>query len=435
MKIFKNRVLAVLMTVCMVLSLLPISAWAVEEEADTASGDGYELSFDLKGTGVTWYARDEAGAELEDGNFAIPPTEIEVEEDGDVPTIKLTTTLYVKANRGYSLEELTDLVITGEGEESDEPSGTFDMQITDDAEYCDLKVTLIFDGYVIEGKSASITLTIDADPTYFTLMAGGAKLDISKFSTVSYTDAEAIIHAVDYNANGTTVPVIASVADSADGVVIGYPVVDGVPVYDEESHTGVNAFVDVTPENTIQNPVYVAVKYIPNKEGVTEAKPYDEYFKIALYMAPAAPDSSGSSTSVSPTNDKLEVDGKAQSPAAYKIDDYNYFKLRDIAALLNGTDKQFSVGYDPSTGTVTLTSGQSYEVTASDLAALPAESRQATASTNVIYINGASAQLIAYNIDGYNYFKLRDLASALDFYVGWTAERGMFLESDKPYSA
>jgi len=27
-----------------------------------------------------------------------------------------------------------------------------------------------------------------------------------------------------------------------------------------------------------------------------------------------------------PTDDKLEVDGRAQAPAAYKLDDYNYFK-------------------------------------------------------------------------------------------------------------
>lgn len=138
--------------------------------------------------------------------------------------------------------------------------------------------------------------------------------------------------------------------------------------------------------------------------------------------------------SVSPTNDKLGVDGLSQSPAAYKINDYNYFKLRDIAALLNNTAKQFSVGYDPSTGDVTLTSGQPYTITADDLTVPPTGSRQATASTNVVYINGVRMQLTAYLIDGYNYFKLRDLASALDFYVGWTAERGMFLESGRSYS-
>lgn len=143
----------------------------------------------------------------------------------------------------------------------------------------------------------------------------------------------------------------------------------------------------------------------------------------------------GQPAAAAPTNDKLEVDGSAQSPAAYKINDYNYFKLRDLAALLNGTGRQFSVGYDSLTGAVTLTSGQPYTAAGSELAGVPDGVRQAMVSTNVIYIDGVSVQLTAYNIDGYNYFKLRDLASALNFSVGWTAERGMFLESSKPYSA
>ena len=152
----------------------------------------------------------------------------------------------------------------------------------------------------------------------------------------------------------------------------------------------------------------------------------------AAVTPPAEP---AQTASASPTNDKLEVDGSAQSPAAYKINDYNYFKLRDLAALLNGTGKQFSVGYDSNTGAVTLTSGQPYTPAGSELAGVPDGVRQAAVSTNVVYVNGVSVQLTAYNIDGYNYFKLRDLASALNFSVGWTAERGMFLESGKPYSA
>lgn len=137
---------------------------------------------------------------------------------------------------------------------------------------------------------------------------------------------------------------------------------------------------------------------------------------------------------VNPTNDKLDVDGTAYSPAAYKIDGYNYFKLRDIAALLNGTEKQFSVGYDSLTGTVTLTSGQPYAVTDSDLTAIPDSAQNANVSTNVVYINGVQTQLTVYKINGYNYFKLRDLASALNFSVDWTAGRGIFIESNKPYS-
>ena len=39
-----------------------------------------------------------------------------------------------------------------------------------------------------------------------------------------------------------------------------------------------------------------------------------------------------------------------------------------------------------------------------------------------------------YKINGSNYFKLRDLGKALNFYVGWSADRGMYIETNKPYS-
>ena len=36
-----------------------------------------------------------------------------------------------------------------------------------------------------------------------------------------------------------------------------------------------------------------------------------------------------------------------------------------------------------------------------------------------VTVNGEAKNLIAYNIAGNNYFKLRDLGEFLDFYVGW----------------
>ena len=34
----------------------------------------------------------------------------------------------------------------------------------------------------------------------------------------------------------------------------------------------------------------------------------------------------------------------------------------------------------------------------------------------------------------HTYYQLRDLGKALGFNVGWSAERGVFIESDKPYT-
>ena len=56
----------------------------------------------------------------------------------------------------------------------------------------------------------------------------------------------------------------------------------------------------------------------------------------------------------------LNVDGKAINCDKYNIDDENYFKLRDLAYVLNGTGSQFDVGYDEATGTVSVTTNHAY---------------------------------------------------------------------------
>ena len=64
---------------------------------------------------------------------------------------------------------------------------------------------------------------------------------------------------------------------------------------------------------------------------------------------PAQPEQPAGATA-SPTNDSLTCNGVTQNPTVYKIGDSNYFKIRDVAAMLDGTEKQFAVGYDHRTG-------------------------------------------------------------------------------------
>ena len=140
-------------------------------------------------------------------------------------------------------------------------------------------------------------------------------------------------------------------------------------------------------------------------------------------------------TTASPTNDKLEVNGAAADPTVYKIGDSNYFKIRDVAALLNGTERQFAVGYDGTKNAVTATTGQGYDKQSGDLAGAAAGGSQtADPSNDTIYVNGEKITAEVYKINGSNYFKLRDLGKALNFYVGWSADRGMYIETNKPYS-
>ncbi|MBR5700917.1 MAG: hypothetical protein IKX47_00510 [Oscillospiraceae bacterium] len=109
-------------------------------------------------------------------------------------------------------------------------------------------------------------------------------------------------------------------------------------------------------------------------------------------------------------------------PAVYKIEGSNYFKLRDLAMLLNGSGRQFSVGYDNASKTVSLTTGESYAAVGGELSVSAAERCSAAVSNDVILIDGEPVDLTVYKIDGANYFKLRDLGRALDFYVGYDEE-------------
>ena len=136
-----------------------------------------------------------------------------------------------------------------------------------------------------------------------------------------------------------------------------------------------------------------------------------------------------------PTNDKLSVGGKVQTPSIYKIDGSNYFKIRDIALLLNGSSRQFAVGYDAATACVTVTTGQRYQPNGSELAGqAPGGSKTALPTNNDIYVDGVKLGLTVYKIDGSNYFKLRDLGKALDFFVGYDPASGVTISGESGYT-
>ena len=122
------------------------------------------------------------------------------------------------------------------------------------------------------------------------------------------------------------------------------------------------------------------------------------------------------------TSQNLTVNGEAKDTEVYNIDGYNYFQLRDIAALLNGTNSQFSVGYDEATRTVSVTTGEAYAPTGDELATGTDKSGTAVKSSQTVMIDGEVADLSAYNLGGNNFFQLRELGKALKFYVHYDAE-------------
>jgi len=68
-------------------------------------------------------------------------------------------------------------------------------------------------------------------------------------------------------------------------------------------------------------------------------------------------------------------------------------------------------------------------------AAQAVESLKATLSTNRILVDGQEVRLTAYNINGNNYVKLRDIGKAVGFEVYWDGDaKCVQVESGKPYT-
>ena len=123
-----------------------------------------------------------------------------------------------------------------------------------------------------------------------------------------------------------------------------------------------------------------------------------------------------------PTSSTVLVNGTAVEFEAYNIEGSNYFKLRDIAKVLTGTEKQFEVTWDESIRAINLISGETYTEVGGELTKGDGSEKEALKSNVTIYKDGAEVSLTAYNIDGSNYFRLRDLGKAFDFGVFWDEE-------------
>ncbi len=136
------------------------------------------------------------------------------------------------------------------------------------------------------------------------------------------------------------------------------------------------------------------------------------------------------------TDSKVMVDGKEVAFEAYKINDNNYFKLRDIAKVLSGTPKQFEVTWNSAIEMVNMISGIPYTEVGGELVPGDGLSKTASKGTSNIAKDESPVQLTAYMIGGNNYFKLRDLGILFDFDVSWDGENNcVMIDSSASYTA
>jgi len=120
----------------------------------------------------------------------------------------------------------------------------------------------------------------------------------------------------------------------------------------------------------------------------------------------------------------LTVDGAAVTAEAYNIDGANYVRLRDVAGLLSNTEACFSVSYVQESDMIVIETGVPYIPAETDSAAeLAANPVSVVPSPQTLIVSGRVVSGIsAYNIDGSNFYKLRELGAILGFGVDYDAE-------------
>ena len=174
---------------------------------------------------------------------------------------------------------------------------------------------------------------------------------------------------------------------------------------------------------------------------------YNPRHYIPMYTGEEGSVLTSDSVLASPTDSELIVEKSSWAMNAYNIGGNNYFKLRDLAFAFTfeGTDRPFDVTWDGEKNAINIITNCEYTAVGGECGGYNLQTgelpppkeysdikepqRVAVPTTSEIYIDGNKANLTAYHIGGNNYFKLRDLAQALNFQVNWDAENNMIFVS------
>ena len=120
------------------------------------------------------------------------------------------------------------------------------------------------------------------------------------------------------------------------------------------------------------------------------------------------------------TFQEVYLDGGKVDLGAYLINQRNYVKLRDVAAILTATDAKFNVGYEDHK--VVITTGEAYEKLDSDLVEFPEGKVEALMGEQAFIFNGEEKMVKTAVINQNNYLQLRELGELIGFGVHFNEE-------------
>ncbi len=124
-----------------------------------------------------------------------------------------------------------------------------------------------------------------------------------------------------------------------------------------------------------------------------------------------------SSLGIMVSDQAVSFDGTPSSIPAYNIEGSNYFKIRDLAKLLNGSTAQFSVSVSEDDQSINISKGGAYSERGDEMSELSENVLNVGKSPWKLVVDGTETPASAYSIDGSNYYKIRDLSDALGLEV------------------
>lgn len=242
-------------------------------------------------------------------------------------------------------------------------------------------------------------------------------------ATVTFHGDNLSMEDIDYYSEGELVGEDSIMLNNFGGYVLfdvkNYTYIGETEVHDELTEEMVDLGVYVTGNYaTLTIPGFYLVAVGPEAVDPTRV--------VIQVMAQSAVEPEATVTpepvSAVPTRSRVMVNDTEVAFGAYNINGNNYFKLRDLAMALSGSEKQFQVIWDSEYNAINLISGRPYTPVGGELAVSSAPAaQQALPTASKVFVNGEQVQLTAYNIGGNNYFKLRDIARVIDFGVTWDA--------------
>lgn len=137
-----------------------------------------------------------------------------------------------------------------------------------------------------------------------------------------------------------------------------------------------------------------------------------------------------------PTKPKVLMNGAQVNMKAYNINGHNFFRLRDIATILSGTNRQFDIKWDNAKRNISILTGLPYSPVGGEMDSGAVTEQNVAASAFPVSVDGRQIPLTFYLIHGNDYVKLRDILRILNVNVEWDgAHNTILVNTAKGYVA